>query len=132
MKMKPNFLKTCILNALILSAAPMAHASYLSPNISVREYRQLALNEGRFQAGATNVPIYDTKGKVTGYLPSIPNFSGISDNATDTATGEESFVSALHVGPSSSASFYRRFYHKNSRLFSGEDTKAGLEELGIN
>ena len=117
--------------AMSSAVAFSAHAGIMTNNISVNTYRRFGLNQGPFRAGAKNVPIYSKSGSLIGHIPLIPNFNGVSDLGYDTFIGPDAVGSAGHVGYSTSATWYIRFYRKNARLFSGEDTKEGRDELGL-
>lgn len=59
-----------VLTSLALSALlpTVAGASTVGGNNPYQTYRDFAENKGQFQAGATNIPIFNNKGELVGHL----------------------------------------------------------------
>ena len=70
--------------ATLVALALNANASLVNANIDYQEFRNFAENKGKFQVGATNIPIYNKQGKLLGTaLPKdipMPDFSAVDSN----------------------------------------------------
>ncbi|HBU6099355.1 TPA: autotransporter outer membrane beta-barrel domain-containing protein, partial [Escherichia coli] len=71
-----------VLTSLALSALlpTVAGASTVGGNNPYQTYRDFAENKGQFQAGATNIPIFNNKGELVGHLDKAPmvDFSSVN------------------------------------------------------
>ncbi len=76
------------------------HAGEMFSNIGADVYRDFASNQGVFQPGATDVPIYDTvTGEEIGRIPLVPNFGAVTSvfegaEGGALAGGKQSWVSS--------------------------------------
>ncbi len=89
-----------------------AEAGEMFLNIGADVYRDFALNEGIFEAGATDVPIYDKDtGEEIGRIPLVPDFGAVTSTfegakGGSLSGGKQSWVtSCSHLGTQSEVRF---------------------------
>ena len=128
--MKIHRICAAILKQLIKAAPVLAvsisQAGLFSYLIGDQPYRDFALNSGAFKAGASNIPITGVDGNIIGYVPLMPNFSGVvdigdtsknEDNTGALAGGQGWFATVSHDGVISRVSFCERFGADFSSVF---------------
>ncbi|HDS5995185.1 TPA: autotransporter outer membrane beta-barrel domain-containing protein [Escherichia coli] len=101
-----------VLSPLVLSALlpSVAIASIARGDIPYQTYRDFAENKGQFQAGATNIPIFNQTGGLVGTLDKAPmiDFSSVnvgSNMGVATLVNPQYVVSVKHNGGYQSVSF---------------------------
>ncbi|HDK0050162.1 TPA: autotransporter outer membrane beta-barrel domain-containing protein, partial [Escherichia coli] len=94
-----------VLTSLALSALlpSIAVASVVRGDIPYQTYRDFAENKGQFQAGATNIPIFNQTGGLVGTLDKAPmiDFSSVnvgSNMGVATLVNPQYVVSVKHNG----------------------------------
>ncbi|EPT6365320.1 S6 family peptidase [Escherichia coli] len=81
----------------LLSFPTGSKASVVNGNNAYQNYRDFAENKGAFQPGATDIPVYDTNGYVTGTLSiSMPDFSSVATEGYATLISPQYIVSVKH------------------------------------
>lgn len=100
-----------LVSAALLACGSTAHAGLLRPDIAVQTYRDFADNRGVFQAGATNVTVYNTDGSVNGVIAVVPDFSSVADYGSATMISASFGGTVEHVGmqPMSRHTYGERF-----------------------
>ncbi len=81
----PATLKKALLKSFIAAATMLPctlYAGHMDADVGYELYRNLGENRGPFEAGATNVMVYDIHGKELGVIPIVPDFSAVSNPGT--------------------------------------------------
>ncbi|EHW4861880.1 autotransporter outer membrane beta-barrel domain-containing protein, partial [Escherichia coli] len=101
-----------VLSSLALSALlpTIAVASVVRGDIPYQTYRDFAENKGQFQAGATNIPIFNQSGALIGTLDKAPmiDFSSVnvgSNPGVATLVNPQYVISVKHNGGYQGVSF---------------------------
>ncbi|END7905262.1 autotransporter outer membrane beta-barrel domain-containing protein, partial [Escherichia coli] len=101
-----------VLSSLALSALlpSIAVASVVSGSNPYQTYRDFAENKGQFQAGATNIPIFNKNGELVGHLDKAPmiDFSSVnvgSNSGVATLINPQYVASVKHNGGYQNVSF---------------------------
>lgn len=104
--------KLSVLSSLALSALlpTIAVASVVRGDIPYQTYRDFAENKGQFQAGATNIPIFNQSGALIGTLDKAPmiDFSSVnvgSNPGVATLVNPQYVISVKHNGGYQGVSF---------------------------
>ncbi len=109
----PRTLKKALLIAVLAVSAQTLHAGSLVDRVGLDAYKDLALNLGIFEKGATNVSVYNTDGSLSGVIPVVPDFGALTDPEglaqCASAGGQSWLIDAAHNGNPTTLSFSDKY-----------------------
>ncbi len=114
MKLKlPSTLRKALLITVLTSCAQTLRAGSLQDRVGIDAYKDLALNLGIFEKGATDVHIYNQDGSLSGVIPVVPDFGALTDPEglaqCSSAGGQSWLIDAAHNGNPSTLSFSDKY-----------------------
>ncbi len=97
----------------VITLSSHAFAGGMYDHIGVDQYRDLALNVGIFEKGATNVQLYNKDGSLGGVIDVVPDLGATSDPHEDLysslAGGQSWYIGAKHTVVAQTVSFSDKY-----------------------
>ncbi len=98
LRLTQSLFKSLLLALSLLAAPCTVMAGHMYDDLGFDLYRNLAENRGSFEAGATNVEVYDKHGNVVGTIPVVPDFGAMIPSHGGLAGGQSWVIDCVHAG----------------------------------